>query len=168
MIDADIPLSYEQIFRMKEDVSQLKTETKVLGYIVKKVDKEIHILIFAHRDFPSAGLQVPGGSIEEGEELKTGILREVKEESGLSEFSSIINLGKSIYIAESKQELHERHFFQLNFKGEIKGDFFHKVTIGKEDKGLIFHYQWVPLVEIPKLAADQGCLVNQIIVSEIN
>ncbi len=147
---------------MKEDSLQLRQKVKAHGYIIKEFKEEPHLLLFSHRDFPNAGLQVPGGTIAEGEELQIGLLREVKEESGLSEFSSISYLGKSIYIAESRHELHERHFFQLNYEGEMRSDFFHEVTSGKEDKGLIFHYRWVPLSDIPNLAADQDCMVSQI------
>jgi len=147
---------------MKEDFSQLRQKTKVLGYIIKGFNESIHLLIFSHRDFPNAGLQVPGGTIEEGEELQIGMLREIKEESGLSEFSSVNYLGKSIYIAKSKQELHERHFFQLNYGGRKEGNFIHEVTSGKEDKGLVFHYQWVPLREIPPLAVNLDCMIGRI------
>ena len=41
------------------------------------------ITCFKHRDIHEAGIQVPGGTVNEGETLEAAILREVQEESGL-------------------------------------------------------------------------------------
>ena len=52
---------------------------KVYAYIVK----DHRLLVFRHIQFPEAGLQVPGGTVEEGEPLEEAVLREATEESGL-------------------------------------------------------------------------------------
>ena len=46
---------------------------KVLAYVTRG-DR---LLVFKHRDFPEAGLQVPAGTIEEGESPHDAVLREV-------------------------------------------------------------------------------------------
>ena len=40
-------------------------------------------MVFTHRDIPEAGVQVPAGTVEEGETLDAAVLREVHEETGL-------------------------------------------------------------------------------------
>ena len=43
----------------------------------------MQLLVLKHRDIHEAGIQVPGGTVNEGETLEAAILREVQEESGL-------------------------------------------------------------------------------------
>ncbi|MEO1655287.1 MAG: NUDIX domain-containing protein [Bacteroidota bacterium] len=141
----------------KPDVFQAKK--KVLAYITRQSKSSTELLIFSHRDYPEAGLQVPGGSLEAGESLEEGLIREVKEESGLSQFKAIQYLGESQYTAIEKEEIHLRHFFQLHFEGNGPDAFTHLVRAGEEDKGLVFQYYWVDLEPAPPLAADQDCLL---------
>ena len=47
--------------------------SKVLAYIVRGDE----LLVFRHRDYPEAGLQVPAGTIEQGECSRSAVLREV-------------------------------------------------------------------------------------------
>jgi len=48
---------------------------KVLAYVTWG-DK---LLVFSHPDFPEAGIQVPAGTIEPGEEPEAAVLREAFE-----------------------------------------------------------------------------------------
>ena len=45
--------------------------SKVLAYVTRGDE----LLVFRHRDFPAAGLQVPAGAIEEGEDPQDAALR---------------------------------------------------------------------------------------------
>ena len=56
------------------------TTVKVLAYVVRGDD----LLVFRHADFPTAGLQVPAGTVEPGEPPVEAVLREVREESGMA------------------------------------------------------------------------------------
>ncbi|MEM6629077.1 MAG: NUDIX domain-containing protein [Bacteroidota bacterium] len=147
---------------MEPSLENFPIKTKVLGYIVQKVHSVQKLLIFSHQHYPEAGLQVPGGTVEAGEKLEGALLREIKEESGLTEFGSVIYLGEATFIHDQRQEMHRRHFFQVQYKGEVLEEFIHEVIEGEEDKGLRFHYKWVSLTEIPALAADQDCMVHYI------
>ena len=53
---------------------------KVIAYIT---DGD-RLLVFRHTDFPEAGIQVPAGTVEEGEALDLAVLREAEEETGLA------------------------------------------------------------------------------------
>ena len=56
------------------------TVKKVVAYITRGDE----LLVFTHRDSPEAGVQVPAGTVEEGETLDAAVLREVHEETGLT------------------------------------------------------------------------------------
>lgn len=140
-----------------------KLKNKALAYITRQTKTGIELLIFAHRDYPEAGLQVPGGTLDDGEDPLTGMLREVKEEAGLENFSQVVLLGETTYVAKGKEEIHARSFFQLTFEEVSKTSFVHTVSVGEEDKGLVFLYRWVPLVDLPELAAEMGEMIGEII-----
>lgn len=134
-------------------------KTKVLAYITRQQDKKRQLLIFSHLGFPEAGLQVPGGSVESEEDLQTAVLREVAEEAGLTEFSAIDYLGEKFFVAHTKREIHQRHFFHLVINGQSPDRFLHHVSAGEEDQGLAFQYEWVALGEVPTLAVEQDAML---------
>lgn len=84
---------------------------KVVGYVVHHG----RLLVFTHDDFPLevTGIQVPAGSISEGEAPSEAAVREVLEETGLR--ARVVRaLGVELYdVWPSKPEVHERQFFQL-------------------------------------------------------
>lgn len=45
----------------------------------------IRVLVFSHPHHPDAGIQVPAGTVKEGETPKEVVLREAIEETGLKE-----------------------------------------------------------------------------------
>jgi 8-oxo-dGTP pyrophosphatase MutT (NUDIX family) len=136
---------------------------KVLAYITRQTKTGPELLIFAHRDYPEAGLQVPGGTLDQGEDPLTGVLREVKEETGLEHFTSVKLLGETEYVATKNKEIHLRRFFYLTYGEACETTFVHTVTAGEEDQGLVFLYQWVPLGELPELAGEQGAMLADIV-----
>ncbi len=91
----------------------MQTISKALAYITREKSGQLELLIFEHVDFPEAGLQVPAGTIDHGESPEVAVLREVLEESGLTEFIYIQKLGVFEYEAKYKNEHHSRHVFWL-------------------------------------------------------
>ena len=57
---------------------------KVYAYITR-ADK---LLVFKHVDFPEAGIQIQGGSMEAWETPEMAVMREVEEETGLRELAT--------------------------------------------------------------------------------
>ena len=53
---------------------------KVTAFIVRERDGIKELLVFKH---PTAGVQIPAGTVEAGENLETAVKREVYEETGL-------------------------------------------------------------------------------------
>ena len=83
---------------------------KVLAYVARGDE----LLVFRHRDFPDAGLQVPAGTIEVGEDPQDAALREVREESGLTDVRVVGFLGRYLYDAAlHRGEVHDRYVYHL-------------------------------------------------------
>ncbi len=73
----------------------LRTITKVTAFVTRpgKSPGDHELLVFRH---PDAGIQLPAGSVEPGEEPGAAALREVEEETGLSETRLVALLGTRI------------------------------------------------------------------------
>ena len=57
-----------------------KVVQKVTAFIVRERDGVKELLVFKH---PTAGIQIPAGTVEDGEALETAVKRETCEETGL-------------------------------------------------------------------------------------
>ena len=137
------------------------TKRKVLAYITKGKESNLELLVFNHRDHPDAGLQVPGGTVEEGEQLVDAVFREIKEETGIEKgnLQLIGNIHTSNYYPEDRETIHERTFFHLSYLGDQQV-WDHLVMCDGEDNGLVFQYRWEPLASLPLLAGEQGAALQ--------
>lgn len=68
----------------------MTTLEKVTAFILRQRPSGPEVLLFEH---PTAGIQVPAGTVEEGEELSSAALREGSEESGLGNLTLVACLG---------------------------------------------------------------------------
>ena len=67
-----------------------ETFLKVTGFVTRRKDAAVELLVFQH---PTAGIQLPAGSIEPGEAPLAAAIREVWEETGLRGIELIQPLG---------------------------------------------------------------------------
>jgi 8-oxo-dGTP pyrophosphatase MutT (NUDIX family) len=80
------------------------------------------LVVFTQTDFPRAGVQVPSGTVDDGEDLEKTVLREAYEETGL------LNLKVETFLVDKKQifyppdddpvQIH-RHYYHLSYPGPI-------------------------------------------------
>jgi len=56
----------------------LNPRKKVLGYVVRNIYQRWELLVFEHQDYPEAGIQILGGTLESSDlDLRSAVLREV-------------------------------------------------------------------------------------------
>ena len=139
----------------------LFVKRKVLGYVTRGE----HLLVFRHRDFPEAGLQVTAGTIEEGEDPQDAALRELREESDLTEVRVVGLLGRYLYDAAPHWgEVHDRYVYHLELTGSAEQSWLHYET-DPSDGGppIAFSFFWMSLRDPElRLAGGQGDLLHKL------
>ncbi|WP_262177057.1 NUDIX hydrolase [Saccharococcus sp. Marseille-Q5394] len=144
----------------------MEIKRKVLAYITKDDNAERKLLVFEHKDNPEAGWQVPGGTIEEDELLLDALYREIEEETGIRREQLQLNgkVNKENYFPENRPNvIHERNIFHLTYIGEDESEWDTCVNSTGKDNGMIFHCRWIPVNELPELAASQDKALEFII-----
>lgn len=126
--------------------------TKASAYIFRKKKPYPELLVFAHRDYPEVPIQVPGGTVEDGEMVEDAILREIIEESGLTSVCLVRKLGTHRFYWQDLDDEEERHFFLFESIDETPETWEHIVHGDGVDSGLAFSYCWVKVDENLKLA----------------
>lgn len=78
------------------------------------------LLVFAEPDSPQMPLQVPGGTVDPGEDVHLAAYREFEEETGIKVRDGMAHLETVDYAFPDEQgtELHRRHCFHLRLRDE--------------------------------------------------
>ena len=77
------------------------TVEKVTAFVTRERNGVRELLLFRH---PTAGIQIPAGTVEDGETPETAVIREVYEETGLRG----VNIEQSLGCFENELEENER------------------------------------------------------------
>jgi putative (di)nucleoside polyphosphate hydrolase len=117
---------------------------KAYAYVTREAAEARAVLVFRHRDYPEAGIQVPRGTVDAGEEPTATVLRELCEECGLCAARLIGLLATDTEPQpDDPSWLFERHFFHL-VAPDAPDTWEHTVTGPGEDNGLVFSFFWLP------------------------
>jgi 8-oxo-dGTP pyrophosphatase MutT (NUDIX family) len=131
---------------------------KVLAYITHRG----RLLVFRQPDHPEAGIQVPGGTVANGEDPALAVLREAMEETGLASLRLAAHLGDFEQAAPEFGEVWTRHCYQLVCDGDRPETWRHdELTPSDGSPGPItFEFFWVNLPDgVPELATGHEVMV---------
>ena len=137
--------------------------TEPVEKAVVYITHDDRLLVFCHRQHPEAGVQVPGGTLERGEEPARGALREAEEETGLAGLQLVRYLGarEHLVFASGSCQWQRWHFFHLTVHGECPEIWRHWEVNASDGSGpLEFELFWVPLRDgLPELSGALGELL---------
>ncbi|WP_233599690.1 NUDIX domain-containing protein [Micromonospora sp. M71_S20] len=134
---------------------------KALCYVVR----EGRLLVFRHTDYSheEVGIQVPGGSVRPGEDPADAALREAREETGLTGFTVVRELGEVEYdISPLRFEVQRRHVFELAVNGAPPERWAGREDHDGEREPTRFECFWIPLEAAHVLQSGQGALVGRL------
>lgn len=125
------------------------------------------LLVFSHPFHPDAGLQVPGGTIEAGEDLREAATRELAEETGLAGFELGDLLGQADYSWRfaNAARIDRRYFFHATIVGSVPETWRHYERYASDGTGPIaFDFFWWDLLgPPPQLTHGQGDLLSRLL-----
>lgn len=119
------------------------------------------LLVFQHRDYPEAGFQVPGGTLDPGEEPAEAVLREAREETGLDGLmlESLLGVDEFDQTPYGVDEIQRRYFYHLRLESEAPERFEHpeKFPSDGETAPIVFQFWWAELPEeVPWMISGHG------------
>lgn len=135
---------------------------KVLCYVTR----DGQLLTFHHRDYPEAGVQVPAGTLHDGEDPAVGALRETEEETGRSGFRVVRALGRydhefrDTFAGVERHEIHVRHVFLVEPPPGLPESWSHLAEEGNGD--FWFEFSWIPIDDELRLAGDQHAYLGDL------
>lgn len=138
---------------------------KVYVYIVQDHD----LVVFEQPLTPESGIQVPGGTVEDGEDLELSALREAFEETGLEDLKIVRYLGKQIRDLRpyGKNEQHHRHYYLLSCPHPIPQRWGHAEEhpsdTEQDGQPIPFILYRAPLKALPALIAGFDAFISEII-----
>jgi 8-oxo-dGTP diphosphatase len=113
------------------------------------VDIIIHkddAIVLIERNNPPLGWALPGGFVDEGEQLEHAAIRETKEETGLD-----VTLQEMLYVYSNPKRDPRQHNISVVYIGEASGN-----PQGNDDANVA---QYFPLDNLPTLVFDHAEII---------
>lgn len=142
---------------------------KIVHKVAAYITCNHRLLVFIQPDFPEAGVQVPAGTVGEGESFDDAVLREAQEETGLSNLKIETYLGTHVYdmrpITGDEVDIH-RHYYHLSYPGpmqENRWQNWEDTPSGGEPEPILFELYWVNFPDdVPKLSGKLGDMLEKL------
>ncbi len=150
-------MDYRQLWRA-EVTEQRPNVCKAFAYITRNTAQGVEVLVFAHTE-PDSGIQVPKGTVEQGETPEEAALRDAYEECGLEGLELVRHLATDTVHFPNDPENHQiqkRYFYQLHASSQTPERWYHRVSAGTGDKGMTFICFWLNITESDKIIANMG------------
>ena len=118
-----------------------KVHRKVYGLFIRETSGEnTKLLVYTA---PDGMFRFPGGTVEDDENLLTGLKRELQEEVGNCDFKVLRALGSHRYYKPDVHKYVERHDYLLQATIPLPDTFSFTVQSDDKDAGMIFDYHWI-------------------------
>ena len=141
----------------------MKTRHRAYAYITSGS----RLLLFTQPGAPEAGIQVPAGTIEPGEKPEFAVMREAKEETGLTGLRYERFLARDTRDMRDcgSDELQHRWFFHLTVEAPTKETWRHGEH--SENGSLIhpFDFFWADVRALPRLVAGYDDKIGLLVAS---
>jgi 8-oxo-dGTP pyrophosphatase MutT (NUDIX family) len=127
---------------------------KACACVLRRRGSLVELLTFLHPLAPApAALQLPKGTLEDGEGAETAVLRELREESGIEGASVAARIGRLEFDVEVAEQAgfpaHRQvwHLFEVEVPGHVasRERWDHSAEGSSEETGLVFSYRWTRL-----------------------
>lgn len=142
----------------------MKTRHRAYAYVTNGTK----LLVFTHPLSPEAGIQVPAGTIQEGEDPAAAALREAREETGLSTLRVVRFLAQDTRNMRDcgTEELQYRWFYHVACDDLPPERWSHGEFDAAGRLLIPFDFYWVQLPNgVPKLVANYDDMLPQLIES---
>lgn len=136
-------------------------KSKALAYVVR----EARLLVLRHIDYSyeEVGIQVPAGTIRDGEPPEEAVVREAREETGLTDFRIVRKLGMTEYdMSPYRFEVQHRHVFHLELLQGTPERWESREEHDGEQPPTRFECFWIPLQAAHVLQSGQGALLGRL------
>jgi ADP-ribose pyrophosphatase YjhB (NUDIX family) len=111
--------------------------------LIKRDDNALLVFRELKADGSTDVAQFPGGTIDDGERVEDGLMREIFEETGLSDIEIVRQLGCSQYLAWP-EIVSLRHFYLLRCNEAMQESWIHYEMFSSEhDHPLPYQYSWM-------------------------
>ena len=93
---------------------------------------------------------LPGGHVKLGEDSKSAVVREIKEETGYdSHINKLVTTTENFFVRKNGKIIHEIGFYYL-LNLDDKEDINHKEydTIEESEEKINLHFKWIPINEL--------------------
>lgn len=142
----------------------MRRPQKVVAYIVR----DERLLVFVHADdqrFDQSGLQVPAGTVRDGELPQDAVLREAVEETGLADLRVVRYLGAGEYdVRPYADEVQVRHYFQLTTDADTVPQRWTSIERGDgTGEPIRFELYWLALTQAHAVSAGQAAFIGRLV-----
>lgn len=134
---------------------------RVAAYVIRYRSAP-ELLVFDHVGAPESGIQVPAGGVLPDESLEQAVLREVAEETGLTDVTVIGPIAVDDRPRADTGQPRRTTFFQLRARPDSADAWHHHVRGDGQDAGLEFACRFVPIPLVERLADAQDAWLSRI------